>query len=126
MLSASNVHLKETSSIFAPYAGLRIVLIVGTVATVIVAGSVIRLLREMLLESALSRPTLIGGRGPLVASVIAAVATVLIGVAPQLLLVPLRSIESPRELEPRNLPRGSGKNHSVYRTQDKHLVKFSE
>ena len=126
LLSASNVHLKETSSIFAPYAGLRIVLIVGTVATVIVAGSVIRLLREMLLESALSRPTLIGGRGPLVASVIAAVATVLIGVAPQLLLVPLRSIESPRELEPRNLPRGSGKNHSVYRTQDKHLVKFSE
>ena len=126
LLAASNVHLKETSSIFAPYAGLRMVLIVGTVATVIVAGSVIRLLREILLESALSRPTLVGGRGPLVASLIAAVATVLIGVAPQLLLVPLRSIESPRELEPRNLPRGSGKNHSVFRTQDYHLVKFDE
>ncbi len=126
LLAASNVHLKETSSIFAPYAGLRIVLIVGTVATVIVSASVIRLLREMLLESALTRPTLVGGRGPLVASVIAAIATVVIGVAPHLLLVPLRSIESPRDREPRTLPRGSGKNHSVFRMQDEHLVKFDE
>ena len=126
LLAASNVHLKETSSIFAPYAGLRIVLMAGTVATVIVAASVIRLLREMLLESALTRPTLIGGRGPLIASIIAAIATILIGVAPQLLLVPLRSIESPRDREPRILPRGSGKNHSVFRMQDEHLVKFDE
>ncbi len=130
LLAASNVHLKETSSIFAPYAGIRMVLIVGIVATVIVACSVTRLLREMLLESALTRPAVIGGRGSLIAGLIAAAATILIGVAPQLLQVPLRSIESPREMEPRILPRGSGKNHSVFRTQDKlqkkHLVKFDE
>jgi NADH:ubiquinone oxidoreductase subunit 2 (subunit N) len=126
LLAASNVHLKETSSIFAPYAGSRIILMVGILATVIVANSVIRLLREILLESALTRPAIVGGRGPLVASLIAAIATVLIGFAPQLLLIPLRSIEAPRELQPRILPRGSGRNHSVFRIQDMHLVKFDE
>ncbi len=126
LLAGSNVHIKTTSSIFVPYAGLRIVLMIGTVATMIVAGCVIRLLREMLLEPSLTRPTVVGGRGPLVAGLMAAVATVLIGVAPQLLLVPLRSMKSPREIQPRILPRGSGKNHSAFRMRNKHLVNFYE
>ena len=126
LLAGSNLHLKATSSIFVPYTGLRIVLMIGTVATVVVAGCVVRLLREMLLESSLTRPTVVGGRGSLVASLMAAAATILIGIAPQLLLVPLRSIESPREVQPRILPRGSGKNHSAFRMRDEHLVKFSE
>ena len=126
LLAGSNVHIKATSSIFVPYAGLRIVLMIGTVATMIVAVCVIRLLREMLLEPSLTRPTVVGGRGPLVAGLMAAVATVLIGVAPQLLLVPLRSMKSPREIQPRILPRGSGKNHSAFRMRNKHLVNFYE
>ena len=125
-LAGHNVHIKSTSSFLLPHAGLRLAILMGTIATVLIAGIVVRLIREIVLEPPLARPIAIGGRGPLIAGMIATFASLLVGVAPQLVLRPLRSIEVPRESTPEIPQRGSGKNHSAFRAGFEHLIEFSE
>ena len=110
LLAGSNVHLKSTSRIFEPHSGLRFVMLTGIVATTLTSIAVFRMAREMFFESPLARPVPIGGRGSLLASVIAAVACVLFGIAPQLALSPLKAIRAPRPFAPVAPQRGSGKN----------------
>ena len=115
MLAGHNVHVKSTSSVFLPHAGLGLVLLSGIVATVLMARVVVRLIREIVFESPLARPVACGGRGPLIAVLIASTATLILGIAPQLVLGPLRSVEAPRAIEPHAPQRGSGTNHSASR-----------
>lgn len=81
MLAGSNVHIKSTSTVFEPHGGVRMVILAGTVATIFAACAVIRIAREMFLESTLSRPQAMGGRGPLTVGLIAAMVCLLLGVA---------------------------------------------
>jgi len=107
LLAGSSVHLKN-SKIFTPHPGVRLAIFVATITSMIVAIVVIRIAREMFLESPLARPTHIGGRGRLIAGAIASAAILLLGVAPQIVLVPLRIIPSPRAVNPGTVPTGSG------------------
>jgi NADH-quinone oxidoreductase subunit N len=117
LLAGHNLHIKSNSSIFIPHAAVRFTILSGTVATLVVAGAIIRLVREMFFESPLARPAPLGGRGPLIAGAIAAAGTLAIGFAPQMILSPLRTIQAPRVMTPRIPQRGSGKNHSAFRRQ---------
>ena len=121
-----NVHIKTMSSILEPHASIRFLLLAGTLCAIPLAGVAIKCFREMFLEQPIARTDFIGGRGSLVAGMIAALATLLLGVAPQLLIVPLRSIQAPHERLPDIQPRGSGKNRSVNRSDVRGWVEFAE
>ncbi len=108
LLAGHNVHLKSSSNIFTPHEGLRVVLLLGTLATIFFAAVAFRMIREIWIESPLARPTATGGRGVLAASLLAAVACLTIGVAPQVVLIPWQRIPPPREMIPPATERGSG------------------
>lgn len=110
LLSGNNVHSKSTSRIFQPHSGLRIVMLVGIIATFFAVIAVIRVAREMFLESPLARCHLHARRGAFYAAVFAALICTLLAAAPQAALGPLRSIRSPRDQRPDSPLRGSGKN----------------
>jgi NADH:ubiquinone oxidoreductase subunit 2 (subunit N) len=116
MLAGNNLHLKS-SSIFVPLAGIRVVILVGIIATLFASHVLIRIFREMFLESPLSRPVAIGGRGSRFVGLIAALSCALLGIAPQLLLAPLKRMESPPQYRPDRPTHGSGKNHSAFRSE---------
>lgn len=109
MLAGSSAHQRITSSIFTPHPGLRFVMFFGTIATCVVATVVFRLLREMLLEPPLAQPAAVGGRGPLIASLLAAIASLWLGIVPQLALRPLNAIQPAAGSIPERNQRGSGK-----------------
>lgn len=126
LIAGLNVHIKTMSSILVPHASLRFLLLAGTLASIPLAGVAIKCFREMFLEQPLARTSVAGGRGSLVAGMIAAFVTCLLGVAPQLLQIPLRSIQAPHERLPRTQPRGSGKNHSVNRIDARTWAELAE
>ena len=115
LLAGSNVHVKASSTMFEPHAGIRAVILAGTVATVFVAGAVIRISREMILESPLSRVRVDRRHGPLTAGRVAAIGCLLLGVIPQLILFPMRKMETPIVPRIKEPVKGSGKNPSVFR-----------
>ncbi|HEY0980765.1 hypothetical protein [Schlesneria sp.] len=120
-----NVHIKTLSSILVPHGSLRILIFLGIIASIPIAGIAIRFFRELFLEQPLARTRFTGGRGALVAGILAALTTLILGVAPQLLVAPLRAIQAPQELLPETQPRGSGKNHSVFRMNGPGPEKFA-
>ena len=124
MLSGQNVHLKSTSSIFVPNDGLRFVLLIGMIATIVNASVVIRIFREMFFESPLARSMARGGRVTLTMGLSAACATLLLGIAPTMLLTPLSKIQSPRVLPPEIAPQGSGNNRSAFQIRWEHSSDF--
>ena len=126
LVAGLNVHIKTMSSILEPHASIRFLLLAGTLCAIPLAGVAIKCFREMFLEQPIARTDFTGGRGPLVAGMIAALATLLLGVAPQLLMLPLRSIQAPHERLPDIQPRGSGKNSSVNRSDVRRWVEFAE
>jgi NADH:ubiquinone oxidoreductase subunit 2 (subunit N) len=110
LLSGNNVHLKTTSTILSPHQGIRVAMAMGVAATLALAALIVRIVREMFFESPLTRPVATGGRSPLVVSFIAATAILVLGIVPQLVVLPLGIIQSPRTVNPKSLERGSGKN----------------
>ena len=126
IVAGLNVHIKTMSSILEPHASIRALLLAGTLCAIPLAGVAIKCFREMFLEQPIARGGFVGRRGSAVAGMMAAAATLLLGVAPQLLLTPLRSIEAPHERLPQTQPRGSGKNHSVNRSSMRCWVEFAE
>ncbi len=110
LLAGGNLHSRLDSSIFTPHAGLRFVMLAGTVSTLFFALVVVRLAREMFLEQPLARPAGSGRVSFLTAGTISAMTTLVLGFAPQMILTPLRSIGSPRSIAPTKLQEGSGKN----------------
>ena len=124
MLAGYNVHIKSTSSILDPHGGVRMAIFAGAFATIYAARAVIRISREIFLETPRSRPTMVGSHASLTAGLAAAMMSVMLGVAPQLLFIPLRTLDSPRELHPTSPPRGSGQNHSVLRTRSRKSSDF--
>lgn len=110
LLAGHNFHLRTGSSIFSPHQGVRLAIVVGMIANVFLFAAIIRLMREIVLESPLARPVARSGRGPLIAGLMAAAGSVLLGIAPQMVLLPLRQISSPRAVAPRAPERGSGRN----------------
>ncbi len=126
ILSSYHVHIKSTSSISTPQNGIRFAVLIGMIATTFMAMASIRLAREMFLESPLARSKARGAQGPLIAGLIAAMMTLVLGVVPQALLVPMRSMNSPREVQPEGIPQGSGKNPSAFRSDFHSSGDFSE
>jgi formate hydrogenlyase subunit 3/multisubunit Na+/H+ antiporter MnhD subunit len=124
MLAANNVHLKSTASFFEPHGGIRFVILVGTIATIFMASMVIRIARETILESPLARTAPLRRRGPLIAGLMSAVTCLILGVVPDALLAPLRSIGTPREPRLEVPSKGSGKNRSVFRGRIRRLTDF--
>lgn len=110
LLAGHNVHMKSTSSILTPHAGVRLTILMGVLTTIAFFAIVLRLAREVFLESPLARQSATGGRGPLNVSLLIAMGSLLIGIAPQLALTPLQIIDSPRTVLPREPERGSGRN----------------
>ena len=107
LLAGHSVHVKA-SNIYTPHPALHFIMLAGTIATLIVATVVIRLAREMFLESPLARPTAVGGRGSLISGAMTAAIILLLGVAPQILLVPLNAIRPSRVVTPESHQKGSG------------------
>lgn len=110
LVAGHNIHVKSTSNILTPHYGIRVSILAGVLTTVAFIPTSIRLTREMLLESPLARHVATGGRRPLIVSLMTAVATLFLGVAPHLALGPLKIISSPRTVSPRDPERGSGRN----------------
>ena len=102
--------MKSASSILTPHYGIRVSMLAGVLTTVVFAAIALRLAREMFLESPLARHAATGGRRPLIVSLLTAIASLLLGIAPHLALVPLQIISSPRTVSPRDPERGSGRN----------------
>lgn len=113
MLSANNVHIKASSSVFHPNEGIRFLLVAATFATLCVATVVVRLIRELFFETPLSRPKVSGSRVSFIAASAAALLTLLMGTLPDVFLYPLQSIEAPLHSEPQTRPQGLGRNPSV-------------
>lgn len=108
VLSGHSIHAKGASSLFEPNAGLRLTIFAGTVATAVAASAAFRLVREIAFESPLSRLKAIGGKGPLFSGTIAAVIILILGLVPQLVLIPMKLIGAPRAASPASIQRGSG------------------
>jgi formate hydrogenlyase subunit 3/multisubunit Na+/H+ antiporter MnhD subunit len=125
LLSAANVHIKWASNIFTPWASLRLLMLTAIVASLIFATIIVFIAREVFLESHLGRPIVSRGQGPFFAAVIAAAATLLLGIAPQLIFIPLKSIASPRDVVPTIPQRGSGKNTFGFFVPDSSLRESS-
>lgn len=122
MLAGHNVHVKSTSSILTPHYGIRMSILAGVLATVAFVAPVLRLAREMFLESPLAKQAPTGGRGPLAVSLITATASLLIGVSPHLVIGPLKFIQSPRTVSPHDPERGSGRNSLGFKASSREPV----
>jgi NADH:ubiquinone oxidoreductase subunit 2 (subunit N) len=107
LLAGHSVHLKA-SSVFNPHPGIRFAMLAGTVATMVTATFVVRIIREMYLEAPLARPVAIGGRGSLFSGTVVAAIILLLGIAPQIVLVPLQNIRPSRLSTPEANQKGSG------------------
>ncbi len=126
VLAANNVHVKATASFFEPHGGIRFVILSGVIATIVAAGVVTRLFREMFLESPLTRAMPSRGRGPFWAGLMSAVTCLLLGVGPEILLLPLRSMGTPHEPRLEVPSKGSGKNRSVLQEKMRRPADFNE
>ncbi len=126
ILSSYHVHIKSASSISTPQSGIRFTVLAGTISATLLAVASIRLAREMFLESPLARSKASGGQGPLIAGLIAVMMTLVLGVVPQALLVPIQSMNSPREVQSDGMSQGSGKNPSAFQSDFHSSGDFSE
>lgn len=108
LLAGYNVHVKHESPVFLPEPAIRFVMLIGILATLFVARIAIRLMRESFLEAPHMRPVVTGTRGAFLAAAAAAALTMILGVAPQLVLQPLASLQPPHRAMPNGKQTGSG------------------
>lgn len=110
MAAGCNVHVRSSASEFAPYGGVRFLMLAALATTVVVGIVVIRVAREMYLEAPLAQPAAVGGRGTFMTSVIASTACLLLGLFPQTAMKPLSIVRAPRPQPVPTNHRGSGSN----------------
>lgn len=116
MLSGHNIHIKSSSSVFVPNEGIRIVVVMGTVATLFAISAVVRLIRELFFESPLARPRVTASRISFIAACAVALFTLWIGLMPGVVIHSLNVVEAPLPSEPQSRPHGLGRNPSVLRS----------
>ncbi|WP_010588473.1 proton-conducting transporter transmembrane domain-containing protein [Schlesneria paludicola] len=108
LLAVHNLHAKHESPVFLPEPAIRFVILMGILATLFVARIAVRLMRETYLEAPHMRPVISGTRGPFLAAAIAATLTIMLGIAPQLVLRPLAGIQPPHRAVSNGKMMGSG------------------
>ena len=108
LLAGHNLHAKSESPNFLPDAGMGLMMLTGVIATLSTARVAVRLVREAYLEAPHMRPASTQIRGSFLAAVIAAAGTLILGVAPQLVLAPLASVQPPHRIASDGKATGSG------------------
>lgn len=107
-LAGSNVHWKSTSMILTPFEGLRLSMLLAIVATAVNASLAVNVIREIFLETPLSRPQASDSCWERTSWLVAASLGLVLGIIPQIALVPLAHIHPPASIEFESPRTGSG------------------
>jgi len=110
MIAGCNVHVRSSVSEFSPHGGVRFLVLMSVLTTAVVGVAVVRIAREMFLESPLAQPNAVGGRGVFMTSVIASTVCLLLGLFPQAVIRPLSIVRASRLQPVPTNRRGSGNN----------------
>ncbi len=106
LVSGFNVRAAVGASRVLPNHGVIALLLIGTLATLLLAAVVVRFARVLFLEEPVSRTLPQGGRAALGVGLFAALALVGLGLFPSRLLGPLSGIRAVRPVVPQELPAG--------------------